>query len=74
MSANATSVCEYIKYTNYPPYKTINSLEGPSMYSAIAGVFLCNVCGFLSYRSELASRSYHVRRRIESGERIVCVA
>lgn len=64
----------YIPNSNYNIKLITFLILGSSMYCAIAGVLLCFVCGFLSNKAESASRSFNIKRRIENGERIVCIA
>lgn len=46
---------------------------GWALYSAIAGVLLCFLCGSISLKAESANMRSKVRRRVEEGDLLVCV-
>ncbi|KAJ6643200.1 LHFPL tetraspan subfamily member 2 protein [Pseudolycoriella hygida] len=46
---------------------------GWSLYCAIAGIVLCFICAGISLKAEKSNMRLNVKRRIESGERIVCI-
>lgn len=43
------------------------------MYAAVAGIILCFICAGISLKAETSNMRMRVKRRIESGERLVCV-
>lgn len=43
------------------------------MYCAVVGIVLCFVCAGISLKAENSNMHNNVKRRIESGERLVCV-
>lgn len=46
---------------------------GLAMYSAILSVFLCFFCAYLSLLAESGNLRSVVKRRVEQGEKLVCV-
>lgn len=50
-----------------------SSSTGWAFYSAIAGVVLCFLCAGISMKAESSNMRSKVKRRVEDGERLVCV-
>ena len=48
-------------------------IPGPAMYSAIAAVVLSFTCAILSLGAETSKLRNHVRRRVEQGEKLICI-
>lgn len=46
---------------------------GWAFYSAVAGVVLCFLCAGISMKAESSNMRSKVKRRVEDGERLVCV-
>lgn len=46
---------------------------GWSLYCAVVGIILCFICAGISLKAETSNMHSNVKRRIESGERLVCV-
>ncbi|XP_055374568.1 LHFPL tetraspan subfamily member 2a protein [Condylostylus longicornis] len=46
---------------------------GFSFYSAIFGIILCFICAGISLKAEASNMRAHVKRRVEEGDRLVCV-
>ncbi|CAO1368709.1 unnamed protein product [Diamesa tonsa] len=56
------------------PFYPSDCSIGYSFYSAVAGIFCCFICGFVSLKAEKANMSTTVKRRLEEGgEKLVCV-
>lgn len=50
-----------------------NCIIGWSLYCAILSVILGFLCASISLKAESANMNSNVKRRIESGERLLCV-
>lgn len=46
---------------------------GWALYCAVVSVLLCFLCGAISLKAESGNLSSRVKRRVEGGERLVCV-
>ncbi|KAG4073718.1 hypothetical protein HA402_000942 [Bradysia odoriphaga] len=49
------------------------NILGWSLYCAVVGIVLCFICAGISLKAETSNMHSNVKRRIESGERLVCV-
>ncbi|XP_075165135.1 LHFPL tetraspan subfamily member 2a protein [Haematobia irritans] len=55
------------------PFYAAGCSLGISFYSAIAGVVLCFVCAGISLKAESSNMRSRVKRRVEEGDRLVCI-
>ncbi|XP_061400736.1 LHFPL tetraspan subfamily member 2a protein [Musca vetustissima] len=55
------------------PFYAAGCSLGISFYSAIAGVILCFICAGISLKAESSNMRTRVKRRVEGGDRLVCI-
>ncbi|XP_073812857.1 LHFPL tetraspan subfamily member 2a protein [Musca autumnalis] len=55
------------------PFYAAGCSLGISFYSAIGGVILCFVCAGISLKAESSNMRTRVKRRVEGGDRLVCI-
>lgn len=65
----------HLLYTNvYLIYQFMSvCFLGISFYCAVAGVLLCFICAGISLKAESSNMRSRVKRRVEEGDRLVCV-
>ncbi|KNC31146.1 hypothetical protein FF38_13934, partial [Lucilia cuprina] len=55
------------------PFYAAGCSIGMSFYCAVAGVLLCFLCAGISLKAESSNMRSRVKRRVEGGDRLVCI-
>uniref|UniRef100_A0A1B0G0P2 Lipoma HMGIC fusion partner-like 2 protein n=1 Tax=Glossina morsitans morsitans TaxID=37546 RepID=A0A1B0G0P2_GLOMM len=55
------------------PFYAAGCSIGISFYCAATGILLCFMCAGISIKAESSNMRSHVKRRVEEGERLVCI-
>ncbi|XP_037813570.1 LHFPL tetraspan subfamily member 2a protein isoform X2 [Lucilia sericata] len=55
------------------PFYAAGCSIGISFYCAVAGVLLCFLCAGISLKAESSNMRSRVKRRVEGGDRLVCI-